>query len=56
MTQEFDRALQPFLSEDGASASIAWTPTVEISEKSHFMAFAWNCKESQQVAYTIDIK
>jgi HSP20 family protein len=33
MTQEFDRALQPFLSEDGANASIAWTPTVEISER-----------------------
>ena len=33
MTEEFDRALQPFLSEDEASASIAWTPTVEISER-----------------------
>jgi HSP20 family protein len=33
MTDEFDRALQPFLSEDEASASIAWTPTVEISER-----------------------
>lgn len=33
MTQEFDRVLQPFLSEDVASASIAWTPTVEISER-----------------------
>jgi HSP20 family protein len=33
MTEEFDRALQPFLSEDDASASIAWTPTVEISER-----------------------
>jgi len=33
MTEEFDRALQPFLSEDQASAAIAWTPTVEISER-----------------------
>jgi HSP20 family protein len=33
MTEEFDRALQPFLSEDEASAIIAWTPTVEISER-----------------------
>jgi HSP20 family protein len=33
MTEEFDRALQPFLSEDEASATIAWTPTVEISER-----------------------
>jgi HSP20 family protein len=33
MTDEFDRALQPFLSEDEASTSIAWTPTVEISER-----------------------
>ena len=33
MTDEFDRALQPFLSEDEASATIAWTPTVEISER-----------------------
>jgi HSP20 family protein len=33
MTDEFDRAIQPFLSEDEASASIAWTPTVEISER-----------------------
>ena len=33
MTDEFDRALQPFLSEEEASASIAWTPTVEISER-----------------------
>jgi HSP20 family protein len=33
MTEEFDRALQPFLSEDEASGKIAWTPTVEISER-----------------------
>jgi HSP20 family protein len=33
MTEEFDRVLQPFLSEDEAGASIAWTPTVEISER-----------------------
>jgi len=33
MADEFDRALQPFLSEDEASASIAWTPRVEISER-----------------------
>ena len=33
MADEFDRALQPFLSEDEASASIAWIPTVEISER-----------------------
>jgi HSP20 family protein len=33
MTEEFDRALQPFLSGDETSASIAWTPTVEISER-----------------------
>ena len=33
MTDEFDRALQPFLSEEEASPSIAWTPTVEISER-----------------------
>jgi HSP20 family protein len=33
MTEEFDRALQPFSSEGEASASIAWTPTVEISER-----------------------
>jgi HSP20 family protein len=33
MTDEFDRALQPFLSADEASATIAWTPTVEISEQ-----------------------
>jgi HSP20 family protein len=33
MTEEFDRALQPFSSEDEASANIAWTPTVEISER-----------------------
>jgi HSP20 family protein len=32
MTDEFDRALQPFLSEDEAHASIDWTPTIEISE------------------------
>lgn len=30
MTDEFDRAVQPFLSEDEASA---WTPRVEISER-----------------------
>jgi HSP20 family protein len=33
MTEEFDRALQPFLSDDETSASIAWTPRVEISER-----------------------
>jgi HSP20 family protein len=33
MTEEFDRVLQPFLSEDEAGASISWTPTVEISER-----------------------
>jgi HSP20 family protein len=33
MTEEFDRALQPLLSEDEASATIAWTPTVEVSEQ-----------------------
>jgi HSP20 family protein len=33
MTEEFNRVLQPFLSEDEAGASIAWTPTVEISER-----------------------
>jgi HSP20 family protein len=33
MTEEFDRALQPFLSEAEAGATIAWTPTVEISEQ-----------------------
>jgi HSP20 family protein len=33
MTDEFDRALQPFLSADKAGATIAWTPTVEISEQ-----------------------
>jgi HSP20 family protein len=33
MTEEFDRALQPLSSEDEISASIAWTPTVEISER-----------------------
>lgn len=33
MTEEFDRALQPLLSDDETSASIAWTPTVEISER-----------------------
>ena len=33
MTDEFDRALQPFLSADEAGATIAWTPTVEISEQ-----------------------
>jgi HSP20 family protein len=33
MTEEFDRALQPFLSEDETSATIVWTPTVEISER-----------------------
>jgi HSP20 family protein len=32
MTEEFDRALQPFSSEE-TSATIAWTPTVEISER-----------------------
>lgn len=33
MTEEFDRALRPLLSDDESSASIAWTPTVEISER-----------------------
>jgi HSP20 family protein len=33
MTEEFDRALQPFLSEAEAGATIAWTPTVEITEQ-----------------------
>jgi HSP20 family protein len=33
MTEEFDRALQPLFSEDQASGSIAWTPTVEVSEQ-----------------------
>jgi HSP20 family protein len=33
MTHEFDRTLQPFLSADEAGATIAWTPTVEISER-----------------------
>jgi HSP20 family protein len=33
MTEEFDRALQPLLSEDQASATIAWTPTVEVSQQ-----------------------
>jgi HSP20 family protein len=33
MTEEFDRALQPLLSEDQASGSIAWTPRVEVSEQ-----------------------
>jgi HSP20 family protein len=33
MTDEFDRALQPFFSADEAGATIAWTPTVEISEQ-----------------------
>jgi HSP20 family protein len=33
MTEEFDRVLQPFLSEDEAGLSIAWTPTIEISER-----------------------
>ena len=33
MTDEFDRALQPFLSADEAGATIAWTPTVEVSEQ-----------------------
>jgi HSP20 family protein len=33
MTDEFDRALQPFLSADEAGATIAWTPTVEITEQ-----------------------
>jgi HSP20 family protein len=32
-TEEFDRVLQPFLSEDEASSSIAWIPAVEISER-----------------------
>lgn len=33
MTEEFDCALRPLLSDDESSASIAWTPTVEISER-----------------------
>jgi len=33
MTNDFDRALQPLLSENEANASIAWVPTVEISER-----------------------
>lgn len=33
MTEEFDRALQPLLSEDDAGPNIAWMPTVEISER-----------------------
>jgi HSP20 family molecular chaperone IbpA/protein-disulfide isomerase len=32
MTQEFDRILQPFLSE-GEAANIAWVPRVEIAQK-----------------------
>jgi HSP20 family protein len=32
LTEEFDRALQPFLSEDESTSNIAWIPTVEISE------------------------
>jgi HSP20 family protein len=32
MTDEFDRAIQPLLSNDAASANITWTPTVEVSE------------------------
>jgi HSP20 family protein len=32
MTEDFDRVLQPLLSDDEAVASIAWVPTVEISE------------------------
>jgi HSP20 family protein len=33
LTEEFDRALQPFLSEDESASSISWVPTVEISER-----------------------
>jgi HSP20 family protein len=33
LTEEFDRALQPFLSEDESASNIAWVPTVEISER-----------------------
>lgn len=33
MTEDFDRVLQPLLSDDEAVASIAWVPTVEISER-----------------------
>lgn len=33
MSEEFDRVLQPFSSEDEAGARIAWTPRVEISER-----------------------
>jgi HSP20 family protein len=33
MTDEFDRALQPLLSEEDSSANIAWVPKVEISER-----------------------
>lgn len=32
MTNDFDRAFQPLLLDDEATASIAWVPTVEISE------------------------
>ena len=33
MTEELDRALQPFSAENEGNANIAWTPTVEISER-----------------------
>jgi HSP20 family protein len=33
MTEEFDRVLQPLISGDEANVNIAWTPTVEISER-----------------------
>jgi HSP20 family protein len=33
MTEELDRALQPFSPENEGNANIAWTPTVEISER-----------------------
>ena len=33
LTEEFDRALQPFLSEDESASNISWVPTVEISER-----------------------
>jgi HSP20 family protein len=33
LTEEFDRALQPFLSEGESTSNVAWIPTVEISER-----------------------
>jgi HSP20 family protein len=32
MTEEFDRALQPLVSGDDATANIAWTPAIEVFE------------------------